>query len=411
VSLVEIITKLGWWQKAEKFLFVGFIYLYWSAPAIAQSLKPYSEIEPDQSGNFLTLLSNLVLPNIPGALLLLIMSTFFSSINFFSDNSAKKNRTFRGAGRYFALWVSVNYFFALLILLLILPENVSLESFSRTLFVYCLLATALPELSANIRLQFGQSDKAIDLYKYKSQVSGLISDRVATVATKERNDQLIVLANFYYGRPDEFLDRLNTLIGLEDLSKTERESLELLSKQIEEHPVEGDMQHVFQLGKQHMVVVPRLLAFFESDIKSFRSSASSSLMKQLRPHLNIDEARGLVGSGVTSSFFFLINCWSPKYRERIAERTGITLKRIEEIFFNSRFVRRQQVFSRLRWATLILLLPVILALMFSRLELVQQSKKEVLTSSRQALQYGPLPNADKDVKLNSISPADSEDKL
>ena len=292
--------------------------------------------------NFGTIISELLLPNIFGAILLLALSAFFSSINFYKDVPSRQFNKGHRVGRYLAAWIVANYIFALLFLLLILPDNVSLSSVDKTLFVYCLIATALPELATNIKLSLGKTRESLDLYKYKEQLSLLISDRAKQSCEDYRSQQLVNLSYYYYDRASDFLDRLDIFQNQAELSAEESESLDRLKVGLEKDPIRGRAHRVLPLQREHMILVPRLLRFFESDIRKFNDSPIADLMKKLGPRMKIHEARALVDSGVTSSTWFLIRCHLPIYRRHLADRTGIERSRIDLLYHSSRFVARKR---------------------------------------------------------------------
>jgi hypothetical protein len=304
----------------------------------------------DQSNSVVlsNLFKNLLLPNLPGGLLLLFLSSIFSSINFYSDVPVDR-RSLRGAGRYLIAWISANYLFSLFILLLILPDSVSLTEITKPLFVYCLLATALPEVAANLKLQLGESSKAIDLYKYKTRVSGLISDRVENSLTTLRNHQLMSLAYFYFDHLDEFLDRLAVFKNSEELTDDERESVELLATRLHDDPPKGSAQNIIKLESEFTTLAPKLLEYFADDVRSFELSPVASLMKRLYSHLEIEEANKLVQAGVTSETGFLLRCRLPYFRSRLVSSTKIPLERMQYIFYSCRFQRRQRWKNRFAW--------------------------------------------------------------
>jgi hypothetical protein len=111
-------------------------------------LPPGSEAyQPDVASGVVANLGRLfhtkIAPSLPGALLLLVLSVLFSTINFYAELRGRQ-RSLRPGLRYLVLWIFVNYVFALLFLVLILPDGMSLATISRTLVMYCLVATACP---------------------------------------------------------------------------------------------------------------------------------------------------------------------------------------------------------------------------------------------------------------------------
>src|SRR5262245_6644631 len=163
-----------------------------------------------------------IVPALPGALFLLGLSLLFSTINFYTE-LRRRQRDLHQAFRYLLVWSFVNYVFALLFLTLIVPDEVSLASVNRTLLMYCLVATALPELSANIRLQLGRSDqRALDLYKYKMKVSDLIARRMDRASSRAQSADRAFLEAHYESRPEEFVRRFRIFLQTGRLSEAEQ---------------------------------------------------------------------------------------------------------------------------------------------------------------------------------------------
>ena len=363
----------------------------WKSAAARGALR-YDTATPEPTSafdNYVALISNLVLPNVPGALLLLALSICFSTINFYTEVPVNK-RSIKGSGRYLVLWICINYLFALFILLLMLPETVVLSSISKTLFVYCFLATAIPELAANLKLQFAGSQQTIDLYKYKSQVSGIISHRVASSVAQSRSLQLIALSHHYYGRLDEFLDRLSILMNQEGVTDTEREKLNRLSDSLRAEPIRGEARRTMQLEGQYADIADKLLQFFEQDILAFSKSPAAHLMKHLQPHLGIEEALRLVDAGVTSAPLFMLCCRWRRFRKYISVKADIHPIRVDAIYNYTRFVRRQRSFVRVRQLSVVVVIAVTAIALFVRHENRELERKQVSSASIAGVTQGSL---------------------
>ena len=298
--------------------------------------------------NLNALLQNLILPNVPGALMLLILSSLFSSINFYTAVKSKR-RPFRVMARYLSVWIFLNYLFALLVLLLILPSDQSLSTINKTLFVYCLVATAMPEVAANLRLQLGNSANALDLYKYKSRVSDLITERLGHSVAEQRMKDLMALAFFYYGRLDLFLEKLAIFRNQENLSNEEISDIEAFAEKLKERPVAGRQTRVIELEREHSKIVPKLIHFFRDDIRTFSMSPVADLMDKLHPLLRIDEARKLVETGVTTPGGFLRRNRFKSTRKRMASSTGIGEGRLSRLYYSTRVTKKKQLKLRMRW--------------------------------------------------------------
>ncbi len=307
-----------------------------------------NEAPPETIENLKALLKNLIIPNIPGMGMLLVMSSFFSSINFYTAVQQRRH-SFHVVTRYLAAWIFFNYLFALLILLLILPADLTLSEINKTLFVYCVVATAMPEIAANLKLQLGNSTSAIDLYKYKIKVSNLITERLGISEAEQRSKELMALAFFYYKRLDQFLDKLLIFSNQENLSAKEIEDIDEFRKKLEEHPVDGRPGRVMQLKREHFKMVPKLIEFFREDIQSFKASPVADLLDKLHPLLDIDEARRLVEAGVTNPRGFLWRYRFKRTRKRLLQNTCIDENRLCILFHSTRVTEKKRLLFRLRW--------------------------------------------------------------
>ena len=249
---------------------------------------------------FLTLLARNVYPALPGVLLLFLFSTFFSAINFYGVLQ-EGHRSFGKTYRYLFCWVSFNYVFALIFLLLILPDDVSMTSISKPLFVYCLVATSLPELFANVRLQLGQSSRVLDLYRYKQKLSDIIVKRMEIVSSEEQNHDLRLLQASYADRKQQFKTKLRTFIlQLGNISDGERS--DLLAKINDGNSEENPVADVLE-GSPGLT--SKILSFFREDVEQFRHSPTSRLMSKLIPTVSVHEANNLVSRGITNSRKFI----------------------------------------------------------------------------------------------------------
>jgi hypothetical protein len=340
--------------------------------------------------------TNEILLNSPGLLLLLALSMLFGSINFFKDISAPRVHPGRRIGRCLFVWLTANYLFALLFLFLILPDDIGLKAVDKTLFVYCIIATALPEVATNIRLSIGKTDNSLDLYQYKEQVSEIISDRLKFSHDSYRSRQLVCLSYYFYDRLPDFLDRLTIFENQVSLTPEELESLEALKIKLNSKPVGGEVQNVLRLQQQHKILEPKLLSFFDSDIRYFKNSPVSELMRKLGPLLKVDEARKLVSLGITNTTWFLFRCHAPSFRKKITASTEIESNRIENIYHTNRFQVRKRFRRMGVWAISFLAAVWLGASLFSWLN-------QRLFNSEMADIYGDVPLIQMPLNQNDMS--------
>ena len=297
-----------------------------------------SKLEPasdDLLGVLEGLIRNKIIPIFPGLFVLLIFSIFFGTINFLSE-LPEKQKPIRRAYWYLLVWISVNYFLSLTVLLLIIPENVNLSIIDRTLLIYCLVATALPELSSNIRLQMGQSSQSLNLHKYKVMVSDLITQRLNEATNEERSRALESIAHIYSSRLTKFRERLNLLSLEPDLTPEEKSSLTDLLASLKNPDSLSKGASVSSVMRNHEVLIPRFLLFFRDQIEQFQKSVVANLMNRLASNVQLEEANKLVKIGITSLARFM---WMSKLRflrARLASEAGIPEERVQQIYFSTR---------------------------------------------------------------------------
>lgn len=327
------------------------------------------------SGIFYNMVIGFIQPNLPALFLLLAFSTLFSTINFLGDLH-ENSRFSRKAICYLFLWVGVNYIFALIFLLLIMPKDVSLGSFSRNLFVYCLIATGLPELSANLRIQLGrQSEKAlVDLRQYKKKVSDFISQQLTRASIQDRERQLRNLVAYYtgVGRLSKFRTKLKACMANCDLNPESRKILNEISDELETGSQgEKDAQDVlFDAFVKYPENVPYILEMFRDDIEDFEKSPVSRLMLHMHPLVTVQEAREMVKCRITSPGRFLLRTMCRFQRVKLAERLkdavpDISEDRISEIRNITRSARKRRNSLRLRWSVVVLTVVFLSFVFFS----------------------------------------------
>lgn len=268
-----------------------------------------------------------VAPSLAGALLLLGLSVLFSTINFYTE-LRRRQRGLRRAFRYLLLWVSVNYVFALLFLVLILPEGMSLASVSRTLLMYCLVATALPELSANIRLQLGRSEeRTLDLYKYKARMSDLIAQRMDRASAQRQSRDRAFLEAHYEGQPEEFVHRFQVFLQEGDLTEAEQAHMRTRT----EDPAMKSAHAILAAVGGRPALMRKLLDYFADDVDRFRESPKARLLTELRLDPTRDEVHRLVEAGITTARGFLYRTMFEFQRQKLGGATHITPQRLRAL--------------------------------------------------------------------------------
>lgn len=287
---------------------------------------------------------NILISSLPGAMLLFLFSAVFSSINFFTDLSDQTKYGYH-VYKYLAVWILVNYLLALVILLVILPDTVGLDKITTQLAYSVFLATAIPEISANLRLQLGKSSRSLDLYKYKTKISGLIAERVSEAVIDRRSQQLLSLALYYNKNIEQFSRKLLIFTSQSNLTDEEKDSLNALRERIDREKESFNIERIVSelIGNTNSVV-PKLVSFFRNDIRKFESSPVSRLMKSLHPLVTLDESRKFVKCGISSPGKFSRKCFSKKGRNILSNLSGVELPRIEEIYYSSKDVTNKRIY-------------------------------------------------------------------
>lgn len=333
-------------------------------PEVAAGAQPLAQKDPalyrdEERGhageNVWTLATRKIYPILPGALTLFVFSVLFSTINFYSELS-EEQRSVRRTWKYLAAWTLTNYTFALILLLLILPGDVKLTSLTKQLAVYCLAVAALPELGSNIRLQLGKSDRALDLYRYKIQVSGLITRQMQRASHQDQSRDRECLENYYNDGFDALRQRLAAFVKQSDLSEDEQG---LVLTQLKDAPA-TDSAALIDLVVARPAMMPQLLDFFREDIEQFRSSPVGTLLDDLQPRLTVREATGLVQNGITSRWGFLWRTSFAFQRRRLAAKTGIADERLRLLYYTTRGIGWRRRWTQLKAAIVVLLLAGLL---------------------------------------------------
>lgn len=318
-----------------------------------QAITALSAKEPDlyrneKGGGLLddlsTFVTRQILPAIPGALLLLFFSALFSAINFYNE-IPREERSVGRTWRYLLPWLATNYTFAMILLVLMLPSDVSLSHLSNQLFVYCLAVSALPELSANVRLQLGKSNgRALDLYKYKNKLGDMIAQQMRLTSQREQTRERECLESFYAESLPLFRAKLVAFFRQGDLSEHEQE---MLIQRIEASPA-ATSDVLVALAAPRPAAMRRLLSFFRDDIERFRTAPIATLMGDLHPPITLTQARKLVAQGITSRRGFVLRTIFGFQRRRLAQRTGFEDDVLNILHFSTRRATRRRRGNQLK---------------------------------------------------------------
>jgi hypothetical protein len=253
----------------------------------------------------------------------------------------------------------------------------------------------------------GKSNRSLDLYKYKTKISGIISQRVSQASIERRNQQLISLALYYSNRMEQFTQKLLILMGQSDLTEEERQGLQSLMEFVTNNTDNISIEHaVSEVLARFSTVVPKLIDFYRFDIDKFESSPVSSLMKSLQPLVTVDEARKLVISGIVSPRKFSRACKSEKGRSKLAEKTGVDIERITMIYHSSRNESSKKLMRELSLSLAVLLMITSSIYVIVRVYAPRLPDKDYIPQTK--IQSYRLPS-DTGKPTNVVKPPPSDD--
>ncbi len=353
----------------KKFFLFILVLLFFSLMVVPQVVsdtsitgdtgEPYSYYDDEKPGNtpwskIKTLFDRIILKAVPGSLLLLFFSVFFSSINFYGI-LPQEQQSLRRSWKYLFWWVTINFVFAMIFLLLILPDDVTLTHINKKLLLYCLVATALPELSANIKLQFGKSEEqSLNLYKYKNKVATIIAKQLNKSYQHKRNEDIAHLSHFYTDRLDHLKNKLQGFLHYVHLSEDEKNGyMELLKKDYD-----TTSENLISQFTKKEDLIPSLLEYFGDDINNYKESPVFKLMSGLHPILYVQDTRKLVEKGIVNPRQFVRRTMFKSQREKLFKDTQIDINHLNLIHFSTRKVIRKKRFNRIKAAAIFSILTI-----------------------------------------------------
>lgn len=291
---------------------------------IGSSVKAGSTTLIGWLGSFFTVN---VLPNLEGALLLLGVSALVSTLTFHSELKRSELST-KGSTRYLILWIFGNYIIALILLVLFLPEDKGFNLVDRQFFLYCILAAGMPELSAYLKVQLGNTKQGINLYKYREMFTQFIAKRVDSLSVQSEWQDSYLLKSVFWGRTQELCEKLTMFSNVSGLNDEEKiEVLNCLPAEKDENP-ENCVEKLFKLAPE---IQMKLLNYFRDDVRRYEQSARAKLEKKLYPPLSVGEAEQLVSCGVIGPMNFFIKTTGSRRRKKLAETTHIDLSKLSRI--------------------------------------------------------------------------------
>lgn len=306
-----------------------------------------------------------LLPNWPGATLLLIISILISTLTFYADLK-RSDISSRGSSRFLMLWIFGNYTFALVLLILILPEGTGLNQVDRNLLLYCIIASGLPEASAYMKIQLGNSDKGVNLYKIREMFTSYIARRVT--ASDETNEwQDIELFKYaFIDKPDLLEQKLIAFSNVCNFSDAEKSAIIACLPGANNSDIDTAVDKLVTLDE---TVRSKLFSFFRDDIRRYQSSLGAKLVKNLYPPISAVEAQSLVMNGIISPLRFFMKTLGESRRVKLSDATRIETSRLALLHNELNGLYRQK-FRRI----MISLIAFLAFLVFSSLMLSTQMK-------------------------------------
>jgi hypothetical protein len=272
-------------------------------------------------------LENNLWSNGPGLLLLFFLSAFFSTINFYSSMT-RADTSLQISSRYLLAWILVNYTLAMILLFLILPEENKFEKIDQTTFLYCLIATAFPELAANIKLQMGDGKAALDIMKYKTQVAQYIDNHIARSVNREKSYYMRFLESFYENNTQEFKIRFTNFMNS---NITDPVEIETYTGFLQANPISpGDILSEVQKSPE---TSQKFLSFFWDIVENIKSFPEWELINGFNYRLTPENAKALVTADITTvGKFMKSRNKDPEFSE-LSERTHINSTELNAAYF------------------------------------------------------------------------------
>ena len=260
-----------------------------------------------------------VFPNLTGALLLLVISTLVSALTFQAELKHSELSS-RGSFRYLILWIFGNYIIALILLVLFLPENKGFNFVDRQFFLYCVIASAMPELSAYLKVQIGNSKQGLNLYKYREMFTEFVSKRVDSLTEQNEWQESYMLKSVFWGRTRELCEKLITFSNLSGLTEEDKTAVLSCLPSQKNDATENCVDKLYKLKPE---IQDKLLTFFREDVRRYEQSARARLEKKLYPPVSAGEAEQLVTNGIISPVKFFLKTIGSQRRRKLSEATHI----------------------------------------------------------------------------------------
>lgn len=343
----------------------GFLFFPVTAFANEESSTKPSAIE--------NIINELIMPSLPGATLLLVISILISTLTFFADLK-RSNLSGRGSSRYLVLWIFGNYSFALVLLVLILPEGTRLDQLDRTLLLYCILASGLPELSAYMKIQIGNSNKGVNLYKIREMFTDYIARQVNSISENSEWRELHLFKYAFIGKLGLLDEKLIAFSNVCNLSDAEKNEILACLPSANNNDLDASVSGLMGLRSD---IKTKLFGFFREDIRRYESSTSAKLVRNLYPPISAMEAQSLVMNGIISPLRFLIRTLGSSQRSKLANITHIENEKLALLHNELKGIYRLK-FKKFMMGIFVLFIFVIISsfILGKQMEITEQQRLE-----------------------------------
>lgn len=355
-------------------------------------LFPATAIANEESVSFTSAIENifneLILPSLPGATLLLVISVLISTLTFFADLK-RSNLSGRGSSRYLALWIFGNYSFALVLLVLILPEGTRLDQLDRTLLLYCILASGLPEMSAYMKIQIGNSNKGVNLYKIREMFTNYIARQINTISENSEWHELHLFKYAFIGKLGLLDEKLIAFSNVCNFSDAEKNEILACLPSANNNDLDISIGKLTSLRSD---IKTKLFSFFHEDIRRYQSSTSAKLVRNLYPPISAMEAQSLVMNGVVSPLRFLFKTLGNSRRSKLSSTTHIENEKLALLHNELRGVYRLK-FKRFIMGIFVFIIFVILSsfILGKQMEMTEQQRLENISLDDAVIPLPDLP--------------------
>jgi len=332
--------------------------------------------------------NELILPNLPGATLLLAICVLISTLTFFADLK-RNNLPGRGSIRYLLLWIFGNYSFALVLLVLIIPEGTRLDQLDRTLLLYCLIASGLPEMSAYMKIQIGNSNKGVNLYKIREMFTGYIARQVNLISENTEWHELQLFKYAFIGKASQLNEKLIAFTNLCEFTDAEKHEILACLPSANNNDLDTAVGCLMSLNS---TIKRKLFSFFGDDIRRYQTSSSARLVKNLYPPISAMEAQSLVMNGIVSPLRFLMRTIGNRQRNKLSSITHIENDKLALLHNELRGVYRTKM-RRFIMGIFIFMLFIALAsfILGKQTEITQQQQFENISQDDTVIPLKDLP--------------------